>query len=37
VRDQYKCWNEELLPALAKHSIRMLRCETDTDSRCRNI
>jgi polyphosphate kinase len=25
VRDQYKCWNEELLPALAKHSIRMLR------------
>ena len=24
VRDQYKCWNEELLPALAKHSIRML-------------
>jgi polyphosphate kinase len=24
VRDQYKCWNEELLPALAKHSIREL-------------
>jgi polyphosphate kinase len=24
VRDQYKCWNEELLPALAKHSIRVL-------------
>src|SRR6202790_5283933 len=22
VRDQYRCWNEELLPALAKHSIR---------------
>jgi polyphosphate kinase len=27
VRDQYKCWNEELLPALAKHSIRVLRME----------
>jgi polyphosphate kinase len=25
VRDQYKCWNEELLPALAKESIRVLR------------
>jgi polyphosphate kinase len=25
VRDQYKCWNEELLPALAKQSIRVLR------------
>src|SRR6202521_4551677 len=24
VQDQYKCWNEELLPALAKHSIRVL-------------
>jgi polyphosphate kinase len=24
VRDQYKCWNEELLPALAKESIRVL-------------
>jgi polyphosphate kinase len=24
VRDQYKCWNEEMLPALAKHSIRVL-------------
>jgi polyphosphate kinase len=24
VRDQYKCWNEELLPALAKQSIRVL-------------
>ena len=23
VRDQYKCWNEELLPALAKQSIRV--------------
>jgi polyphosphate kinase len=27
VRDQYKCWNEELLPALAKESIRVLRME----------
>jgi polyphosphate kinase len=25
VRDQYKCWNDELLPALAKQSIRVLR------------
>src|SRR5450755_4296678 len=24
VRDQYKCWNEELLPALAKQSIRVM-------------
>ena len=24
VRDQYKCWNEELLPALSKQSIRVL-------------
>jgi polyphosphate kinase len=24
VREQYKCWNEELLPALAKHQIRVL-------------
>ncbi len=24
VRDQYKCWNEELLPAIDKHSIRIL-------------
>ncbi|HET7107004.1 MAG TPA: polyphosphate kinase 1 [Candidatus Acidoferrum sp.] len=24
VRAQYKCWNEELLPALAKHQIRVL-------------
>jgi polyphosphate kinase len=24
VRDQYKCWNEELLPSLAKESIRVL-------------
>ena len=30
VRDQYKCWNEELLPALAKQSIRVLEvCELD--------
>ena len=27
VRDQYKCWNEELLPALAKQSIRVLRMD----------
>jgi len=24
VRDQYKCWNDDLLPALAKHGIRVL-------------
>ena len=24
VREQYKCWNDELLPALAKHHIRVL-------------
>jgi len=23
VRDQYKCWNDELLPALAKQSIKV--------------
>jgi len=27
VRDQYKCWNEELLPALAKEGIRVLRVD----------
>ena len=27
VREQYKCWNEELLPALAKHQIRVLSLE----------
>ena len=27
VRDQYKCWNEELIPALAKESIRVLRMD----------
>jgi polyphosphate kinase len=27
VKDQYKCWNEELLPALAKQSIRVLRMD----------
>jgi polyphosphate kinase len=27
VRDQYKCWNEELLPGLAKQSIRVLRMD----------
>jgi polyphosphate kinase len=25
VRDQYRCWNDELLPALARQSIRVLR------------
>ncbi len=24
VRDQYKCWNDELLPLLARHDIRVL-------------
>jgi polyphosphate kinase len=27
VRDQYKCWNDEVLPALAKHQIRVLSLE----------
>jgi polyphosphate kinase len=27
VEDQYKCWNEELLPALAKQSIRVRRMD----------
>jgi polyphosphate kinase len=27
VRGQYKCWNDELLPALAKHQIRVLPVE----------
>ena len=27
VREQYKCWNDELLPALAKHQIRVLALE----------
>ena len=27
VREQYKCWNDELLPALAKHQIRVLPVE----------
>ncbi|HKW35965.1 MAG TPA: polyphosphate kinase 1 [Candidatus Acidoferrum sp.] len=27
VRDQYKCWNQELIPALAKESIRVLRMD----------
>src|SRR5215467_1278649 len=31
VRDQYKCWNEELMPALAKESIRVLRISQLTD------
>ena len=25
MRDQYKCWNEELLPQLAKEAIRVMR------------
>jgi len=30
VRDQYKCWNDEILPALAKQSIRVLAvCDLD--------
>src|SRR5215470_13703728 len=32
VRDQYKCWNEELLPELAKESIRVLKF-SELDSR----
>jgi polyphosphate kinase len=24
VREQYRCWNDELLPGLAKHQIRVL-------------
>src|SRR5262252_2788381 len=27
VRDQYKCWNEELMPALAREAIRVLRMD----------
>ena len=27
VREQYRCWNDELLPALAKHQIRVLAVE----------
>jgi polyphosphate kinase len=27
VQEQYECWNDELLPALAKHQIRMLAVE----------
>jgi polyphosphate kinase len=27
VREQYKCWNDELRPALAKHQIRVLAVE----------
>src|SRR5262249_37220331 len=31
VRDQYKCWNDEILPALAKHSIHVLNvCDLDS-------
>lgn len=31
VREQYKCWNDELLPALAKHQIRVLSVEQLND------
>ena len=31
VRDQYKCWNDELLPALAKHQIRVLSVDQLSD------
>jgi polyphosphate kinase len=34
VQDQYKCWNEELLPALAKQSIRVL-LMSELDSKAR--
>src|SRR5271154_109243 len=36
VRDQYKCWNEELLPALAKQSIRVLSL-SELDTKASNI
>src|SRR5271165_569927 len=35
VRDQYKCWNEEILPALAKQSIRVLSL-SDLDTKAGN-
>lgn len=31
VREQYKCWNDELLPALAKHQIRVLSVDQLSD------
>src|SRR5271169_1632401 len=36
VRDQYKCWNEEILPALAKQSIRVLSL-SELDTKASNI
>src|SRR5271166_2006811 len=35
VREQYKCWNEEILPALAKQSIRVLSL-SDLDTKAGN-
>lgn len=35
VREQYKCWNEELLPALAKHQIRVLSLDQLNESALR--
>jgi len=31
VQDQYKCWNDELLPALAKHQIRVFSVDQLSD------
>jgi polyphosphate kinase len=31
VREQYKCWNDELLPALAKHQIRVFSLDQLSD------
>jgi polyphosphate kinase len=36
VRDQYKCWNEEILPALAKQSIRVLSL-SELDNKAGNV
>jgi len=35
VREQYKCWNEELLPALGKHQIRVLALDQLNDKAAR--
>jgi polyphosphate kinase len=35
VREQYKCWNDELLPALAKHQIRVLALDQLTENAAR--
>jgi len=32
VHDQYKCWNDEILPALAKHQIRVLPMDQLSDN-----